>query len=323
MKENIDIDTLSLLNSYKSKETQWEKFAAVRSKARRMLDQSVDGYFYPLPRQPIIVHPYVEKLGETAKQFILIQSMYKYLNDIANIEKDVINKVAYKITKNEYFIDFTRDIRHDALSIIIDESYHAYVALDFINQVEQYTNIKPLPLPQVTELSLAIEQISNLLETELRNHFEFISVCIAEHALTNDLIVIAKEKQVHPSFYYVMHDHALDEGRHAKYFSDMLRIYWGAMKESDKNMLGPLLVELLRRYISLDLQKHFDESILSFLGVEEEIISKIIQETHIEVSIGEQKDSNIVLKQMIALLKNTGVLDHAETQKNFVEYNLL
>lgn len=312
-----------LFNNYQSRQPQWEKHASIRSRPRRFLsDEENPGDFYPPSRQPLTVHPLLQNLAKDKRQFILVQSLYKYMNDIVNIEKDIINNVCYKITKGQYFIQFSDEMKHDALSILIDESYHAYVALDFMAQVAAQTHIKPLPLPEHTELSDAIEDLGSALDLQTRKNFEFIAVCIAEHALTNDLIAIAKSKDVCKTFYYVMHDHVLDEGRHAKYFATMLDIFWHFLPEEQKAVIGLLLPELLTRYFRPDLQRSFDKIILESIGIDNTKIESILNDTHPPTTLREQKESNIVVRQMLELLSKTHVLEHDLTKASFVTYGL-
>lgn len=114
--------------------------------------------FLPLERLPLCLHPRVAALGEQALRYIQVQTLYHYLNGIANIELDIINDSSYKLYKNAVGVDFPLEMRLDALTVVVDESYHALVALDLINQVEQMTSIAPLPMPKDTEASYALAQ---------------------------------------------------------------------------------------------------------------------------------------------------------------------
>lgn len=322
----VSQEVINRINSYSTHQNQWERLASIRTRPRRLLessDQSGSMNYYPLARQPLCVHPEVERLGTAARDYILIQSFYKYMNDIANIEKDVINKVAYKITKNQYFIKFSHAIKQDALSIIIDESYHAFVAMDFMHQVAEHTKVEPIQLPVETELSCAIDDLKSTLPECFHEHFEFITVCIAEHALTHDLISTSKSKDVSKSFYYIMHDHVLDEGRHAIFFSELLTIFWAALADEDKNVIGSILPELLRRYLQPDLQRKFDEKVLKQLEISPDTITKILDDTHIPIPLFQQKTSNVVLRQMLALLRKANIFEHIKTNEAFSAVGLI
>ncbi|MFC3907833.1 diiron oxygenase [Legionella dresdenensis] len=312
------------VQSYQSNQPQWERTASVRSKPRRLLtDEENPGFYFPPEQQMLCVHPLVEKMGTEVKETILIHSLYKYLNDIANIEKDIINQTAYKITQNDYFIDLPRDIRHDALSVIIDESYHAYVALDFLQQVEVKTSILALDLPKDTALSYAIKSIKAELPKQYIENFELIATCIAEHALTNDLIAVSKSQNISRTFFYIMKDHAQDEGRHARYFEYLLAIFWEALPIEQKEIIGSFLPKLIHQYFNPAIQKTYDEQILKSLNISPEKIQIILSDTHDGWSDHLINQENIIAKQMINLLKRTKVIETQSVKQAFESFLLV
>ena len=72
--------------------SRWEREAGVRALPHRVIDKSHSGYLYPLFRQPLSIHPLVEKLGEESLEHLLTQSFYKYTNDISIIETRILNR---------------------------------------------------------------------------------------------------------------------------------------------------------------------------------------------------------------------------------------
>lgn len=315
---------LQINSHYESKIKQWDKYSAIRSRPRRFIgDEENIQYVFPPARQPIIVHHKLKNISKEQKQFILAQSLYKYLNDIANIEKDIINLAALKINKNQYFVKFPFAFQLDALSIIIDESYHAYVALDFLKQTEEFLNIPSLPLPKETELSNTIYEISQSFANEIFENFYLIAVAIAEHALTHDLIAIAKSKEVCKTFYYVMHDHVLDENRHAKFFEAILELFWKALPSEQKEIIGRQLPKLINNYQAPYLQAQFDRSILEAIQIDKNDIEEIIADTHCGWVENKLNNQNIIAKQMVALLERTNVFTHPIVSQEFQKYGWL
>ncbi|WP_149289680.1 hypothetical protein [Francisella orientalis] len=71
---------------------KWERRATVRSRSRIVYDKAATGYYYPISRAPLAIHPYISLKGEKAREFLLIQSLYKYSNDIASIEQELLMK---------------------------------------------------------------------------------------------------------------------------------------------------------------------------------------------------------------------------------------
>ena len=78
---------------------KWDRAAIVRSRPRRLLNEqdSQSTLFFPLERLPLCLHPRVAALGEQALRYIQVQTLYHYLNGIANIELDIINDSSYNL----------------------------------------------------------------------------------------------------------------------------------------------------------------------------------------------------------------------------------
>ena len=121
----------------------WERRATVRSRPQRQLSEN-EGHFYPISRQPLCSHPLVKNMGEDAIQFILIQSAYKFMWDIAQIETRLVNNVAEKIANDRFTVKFPEGMKFNGLTVLVDESYHAYVARDFMHQLYGATKVSPI-----------------------------------------------------------------------------------------------------------------------------------------------------------------------------------
>ena len=193
-------------DAYQSNLSIWDRKSSIRSRPRRILQpEQKTEYFYPLARQPIAIHPYVTSRGEDAIRFVLIHSVYKFMNDIAILETEVVNKGALMIAHDHLKVNFPEAMRHDSLSIIIDEAYHAYVAIDYLKQVEVLTGVAPLVIPTETTVIRAMTHIKNKLPVEKYPLFELIAVCIGEHGeipfdVLVDKLKIEREPHISPLF---------------------------------------------------------------------------------------------------------------------------
>ncbi len=194
--------------------------------------------------------------------------------------------------------------------------------MDFINQTEKFLNINHLPLPKETELSKTIQEIGTELSAEIFTNFELIAVSIAEHALTNDLIAIAKSKDVCKTFYYVMHDHVLDENRHAQFFENILTIFWQQLPENQKNIIGKQLARLINNYQAPYLQMEFEREILRSLGIIEDDIQEILRDTHYGWNPHTINMQNIISKQMVDLLRRCKILEYEPVLTTFAKYGV-
>ncbi|OGV25767.1 MAG: hypothetical protein A3F18_05480 [Legionellales bacterium RIFCSPHIGHO2_12_FULL_37_14] len=308
---------------YVSRLDQWDRFASIRSRPRRHIVQESNEYYFPISRQPICVHPIITSLGDEAVRFILIQSMYKFMYEIAMLETEMVNKAACNVANNRLPFHFNAAICHDALTIIVDEAYHACVAIDFMNQVEKKTQIKPIEMPKYSPNTLAIEIVTAHLPKELHSSFELIAVCLSEHTLTKELISIGKEGKTLKSFSDVMADHVLDEGRHAGIFAEILAQFWAHFSEAEKQLIGSYLPLFIKEYLNTEQQITFDRKILAALSLSSIEIDTITAETHIEYKASELKNVNPVIPNLIKLLETTLVLSHPPTRDCFHSQNLI
>lgn len=311
-------------NVYKTKIDKWDKVASVRSRPRRFIeDNNIEGYYYPIERQPLCIHPLVQARGEEVVKYILIQTAYKFMKDIAFVETEVINNTAQKIYSNRFSFRFPIELRMDILSVIVDEAYHAYVALDFMRQLEDKTGIKPLEKRNVTELSIAIEKFLPSLPADLHEIFELIAICIGENTLTKELFSMAAEPSINKIFHQVMADHMVDEGRHSSIFSLILKELWSTVDERTKNLIGEILPDFLVEYLKSDLTIAYNKKILESLEFSVADIEVILSETHIDTPIKNLRSVNPVMKNIIFIIERSGILDHEQTRNYFKKSMLI
>lgn len=294
----------------------WEKSATVRNRPRKILSNYLDGggYFYPISRQPVSIHPEVEKLGEKAKEYVLIQSLYKYAHDIAFLETEIINRISLYISHKDLGVDFDNKWRLEALSIVVDESYHAYVALDAMMQIQQETKVLPLNLETDLSIDLAMDWLKSRLDRRLHKIAELICVCIAENTLTKEIVTMMGRKETNKFFKAILKDHLTDEARHSKFFCNVLSYTWAHLDELDRVKIGQLLPEFIERYLDTSIQQDFDKSILRALGMNEPSVEKVIYESHGDSLLN---INHPMIKNIMSLLEVAEVLKNRETHDVF------
>ncbi len=300
---------------------KWERFSTIRTRPHRnLVANQIEGYFFPVDKQPICMHPKVIELGEPAKEFILIQSLYKYSNDIAVTETELVNQAALKISSNRLPIYFDYHYRINALTVIVDEAYHAYVAMDCLKQIMDYTNVEPLKLPEEIELSKAIRKTKIQLPEIFHDCFDLIAVCIAENTLTKEIVTMKDNGEVNLYFQQIMKDHLADEGRHSGYFARVLEKLWGEIDAETKNHIGNILPYFISEYLGTDVIKAFDKRILTNLNFSNEEADQIINDTFDGFEIGQHHP---MVKNITSFLARTGVLEHKLTKETLEHSEML
>lgn len=244
----------------------WERRATVRTRPRRMLEDD-DKLIYPLSRQPLALSAtFLEHCAQWL-DFVLVQSFYKFLNDVVIFETEIVDKTARSIAKNRFSLPFPLACRYDAMTVVVDEDYHALVALDFLQQTVAMTGIQPLDLPEQIELSRAMSLAQAQAPAHLRDAVELIGVAIAENTVTHDVAAFSKDASVKASVRGLMADHLCDEGRHAQFWTRLVRLYWLEASPDDRDSIAQVLPTFLAHYLTNELQKRFDLQLIDHLDV--------------------------------------------------------
>ena len=254
---------------YESFADVWESRATIRTRPRRVLEND-ERLIYPLSRQPLVLSETFLRECPQQRDFALVQTLYKFINDVVIFETEIVDKTARSIAKNRFAVAFPFACRYDAMTVVVDEDYHALVAMDFMQQTVAMTGIEPIRLPEQIELSRAIPAAVALAPEHLRSAVELICVAIAENTVTGDVAAFARDDTVKPSIKGLMADHLLDEGRHSSFWAQMVRIYWHTASVADREAIAKILPVFIGHYLTNDIQKSFDLRLIDALQVSEE-----------------------------------------------------
>ncbi|MBR7195317.1 diiron oxygenase [Pseudomonas sp. 14A] len=253
---------------YQSFADAWESRATIRTRPRRLLEDD-QRLIYPLSRQPLVLSETFLRECPQQRDFALVQTLYKFINDVVIFETEIVDKTARSIAKNRFAVAFPFACRYDAMTVVVDEDYHALVAMDFMQQTVALTGIEPIQLPDEIELSRAIPAAVALAPEHLRGAVELICVAIAENTVTGDVAAFARDDSVKPSIKGLMADHLLDEGRHSSFWARMVRIYWHTASDADRETIAQILPVFIGHYLTNDIQKSFDLRLIDALPVSE------------------------------------------------------
>ena len=251
---------------YQSFADAWESRATIRTRPRRVLEND-DKLIYPLSRQPLVLSETFLHACPEQRDFALVQTLYKFINDVVIFETEIVDKTARSIAKNRFAVEFSFACRYDAMTVVVDEDYHALVAMDFMQQTIAMTGITPIELPDEIELSRAIPAAVALAPEHLRSAVELICVAIAENTVTGDVAAFAKDDTVKQSIKGLMADHLLDEGRHSGFWARLVRIYWHAASADDRQSIAQILPVFIAHYLTNDIQKSFDFRLIDALQI--------------------------------------------------------
>lgn len=296
-------------SSYKTHAKTWEKMATIRTRPRREIEDDDFG-FYPEDRQSLCFDPIIAKLGAPVKDYILLQSLYKYINDIIIFETEIVNKTALDIAKGRFPFEFPFSARYDAMSVVIDENYHAYVAMDFQNQIEMRTGVLPFHIYDEIELSRAIPRSIEALDGKYKAGMELIAVAISENTVTADVAAFAKDNSIKRCIKGMMADHLADEGRHSRFWVEMVKIYWQGVDEDTRLAIGAAIPQFLEEYLTNDIQVAFDTALVNQLDLPKMVKNKVLSNLVNVYPITSQHPMIANIRRFFML---SGILEHAPT----------
>ncbi|WP_213881926.1 diiron oxygenase [Pseudomonas sp. dw_358] len=302
---------------YQSFAETWEARATIRTRPRRMLEDD-DRLIYPLSRQPLALSAAFVDTCPQLRDFVLVQSLYKFINDVVIFETEIVDKTARNIAKNRFAIEFPFACRYDAMTVVVDEDYHALVAMDFMQQARTLTGIEPIELPGEIELSRAIPAAVQLAPPPLRDAMELICVAIAESTVTNDVAAFARDDTVKASVKGLMADHLLDEGRHSGFWARLVSIYWQGAPADDRQTLAQILPTFIRQYLTNDIQQAFDLRLIDSLPVSATVRRRLVSEVAgVAFPVNYQHP---MVANIMRFFRTSGMLEHACVQAALRDY---
>ncbi|KPX19834.1 Mangotoxin biosynthesis-involved protein MgoC [Pseudomonas syringae pv. delphinii] len=295
----------------------WEGRATIRTRPRRIVEND-EKLIYPLSRQPLVLSDTFTRGCAHLRDYALVQSLYKFINDVVIFETEIVDKTARSIAKDNFAIRFPFACRYDAMTVVVDEDYHALVAMDFMQQTIALTGIEPIQLPTEIELSRAIPAALALAPEHLRSAVELICVAIAENTVTHDVAAFAKDDSVKQSIKGLMADHLLDEGRHSGFWARLVRIYWHTAAEQDRECIARILPVFIAQYLTNDIQNGFDFTLIEHLQVPEPVKQALKAET-LALSFPVNRHHPLI-GNIVRFFKSSSLLDDPCVQRALAHY---
>ncbi|MFR9730638.1 diiron oxygenase [Saccharopolyspora sp. MS10] len=293
---------------------RWEARGSVRTRPRKTIDFSQRGYFFPEDRQPLLLDETVAALGEPAKERILIQSFFKYLHDIVNLEIEEIVSACTKVLHADLPVEFGPEIKLNTYSIVIDEYYHVYIAQDLIMQLrERYPDLGEFDFP-TSDSQRAVTEIKKRLDPRYHDVFEILANCCFETTLVRELVEFFDSKGVHPSIRYYVNDHMNDESRHYAFFLDLMTYLWAEIPEDHREAIGSLMGEFVKLYLSVESEKRFNAQLLEEVLGDRDAAERSIGQLYAGFDV--TTDMPIVQNVLRAFGK-AGMLEHPAVRSSF------
>lgn len=291
---------------------QWERAATVRSAKRYALTRDMTGEnLFPARLQPLCDTPAVVALGPDARRFVLIQTCYRFMNEIALLETDVVGRLVCDLANRPHRVALSAPVRQVALTVAVDEAYHAFAAREFIAQVREATGIAPVEPQTQCGLELAVGATTQAVAEELHDDVRVVALCIAENSITAEIFGMTEETAPDNPFHIVSEEHLVDERRHSGYFQHVLKHYWAGLDEGEREAIGPIVPTFLEYFLGRDIWSAPAVAMLQAAGLEGSIAERTVRESVTPMPRSEWGMARNVMR----LLERSGLLDHPPTRE--------
>jgi hypothetical protein len=172
----------------------------------------------------------------------------------------------------------------------------------------------------VSDSYKAIVAVKQKLAPKYWDIFEILAISIFETPLVKELIEYFNTPGLHPSIRHYINDHMNDESRHYGYFHKLLAYTWANMPADYQEQIGGVLAEFIVLYLNITSEKEFNLELLNELmpGNQQIIasINNLYQGFNLSAEIP-------IVKNVINVMEQVGILGHYGVKKSFLEFKLL
>jgi len=257
----------------------WYTKAGVRTTSRRLGedDEIEDGkLFFPNALIPHMQHEALAELDPDQRRYLNAQHLYQWLEFTTHFEVAVVNRSCQRIAEGTAGLEVPVESRMAAFQIYVDEGYHSLYNLDVRLQLERTSGIAALPFdfnPFQQQLDAVGDDLSHL-----RRLVQLLQVIVFETLITSLLVEIPNDQNVKTLVRDTVRDHAVDEGRHHRYFANLFSELWQQLDPSVRITVAPFLSELIVRSLRPSLRSH--RSALRHIGLPDALVADILAESY-------------------------------------------
>lgn len=235
---------------YESAFKSWHQEAWVRSKPRNLDAFEPDKEFFSRSLAPILLCEEAITLSPADVRAILVHHLYNYLEFTVRLEMGPVNDICMKIRDGKILPWLPTRMRDDVIRVYTDEAGHAEMSNDLRRRVQQHTGI--VPIKSKPAFLKALERLQGDRSTMEHDFVTLFFVIVSETLITGSLKKLPNDRTVQSAVRNVANDHARDEGRHHRFFSQVLRYVWPKLPGPIRHEALVLLPHLLHAFLGVD-----------------------------------------------------------------------
>jgi len=294
-------------SSYRSPMNSWAERASVRSSVQTVKSEDLVGRPFSIALFPIVLHPAVEAKGCDVRDQLLARRALEYLDFTEELEVHGVTPTALALGRGELDLGFGADFQRDLYKVAIDEAHHAHETFDVRTRLSEIAELstRARPTSRAACLNLLRQHVESVPESE-RPIVTTIFASVSETLITKILMQVPQDHTVMPLIRNKVTEHARDEARHHRIFTQVMGALWSGWSRADKDRYAPLFAEFMHAFLAPSLTDYWQW--LRETGFPDAVAEQIVMETYTENEITRAiRDS---AQASIAEMTQLGMLQH-------------
>ncbi|WP_354638645.1 diiron oxygenase [Kitasatospora camelliae] len=297
---------------------RWYEAAGVRGGVRRMFhaDQERGLVFFPEALVPHLGHEAVRGLDPGLRRELTIRHLYQFLLSTTHLETRVVNAAAEAVANDRAGLPgLDAALRMDAFKVYCDEGYHALYSLDLADQVAAATGI-PVPAWDYGGFVDRLAEAGARLLPGEPVLAALLQAVVFETLITAVLNQLPGDPTVVGTVRTLMRDHAVDEGRHHRFFSLLFQEMWARLDRPLRIRAACALPGLIHAALTWDLTPV--QGSLRLAGLDRTTALEVVRDSY----AGDAARTNEMARATLRLCASVGAFDLPGVRDAFAAHGL-
>ena len=297
---------------------EWSSSAAIHEKISWRLTHEDCINSFPESLQPLGVFIFEQQdvvksanALDELKQWILLQSLYHYCQDLATNKLGLLTEVCTSIITSKGDFDFSNEQKQIASSIIVDEGYHSFLALAIRDEISKLNKIHYIKLPDnKTVIESKLEAAATLINPANVNSFRIVIAGLVKAVMSAEItFLLEAQSEVNPPasiFYRLQKIRQHDETRHLCFFLHLLELYWQKLHINVKADIMPaiqLFVEYYKNGIG-----YFNDEFITRLLIPLSVSKSMLNNALLYIKDKQADYNSEMYSAMLSLLNQSKIL---------------
>ena len=274
---------------------------------------------------PICMHPLVTARGEETTRFMLLQACYRFMEEIADTEDNIVIDINRKILDRSYMAHLDDSCHQVIRSINVDEYMHGVASSNYLDRLKARTRCEPIQFKAPSTRDEMIRQSRQIEDAEVRELFEISVLCLIENAVSNSLLDYTKDERCHDAFKAFNGRLLKIEAFHGQFYRELLMTAYRRAGIDVQESVARIVPAFIRTSLhAYEGRRDYAHILLEHCGFSDKQAETVVSETYPETSDACRFSTlNVAAARSLELLAQIPVYQRSDIKKCFKLYGLV